>query len=215
MAKKKSSIAVNTLVLVAVTFVAIFALALVNQITSEPIKQAEIAARAEIYKSVYPNAAEFAEIENTQELLDASASMLSSNGLDGCTVNDVLAVTNASGEAEGYVIAATCPEGYGGDIQVAIGIKGGVLTGFDVVSNSETAGLGSKCTEPEFKSQFAGKPAALLEYTKTGASADNEIDAISGATITTNAVTKAANAAILFYQTNFADGADGSAVKGE
>lgn len=203
MAKKESGIVKNTLVLVAVTFIAILALAVVNQITKGPIAQAEIDARAEIYKVVYADAAGFTEVENTKTLLEEAPAMLAERGLNGCTVNDVLAVTNASGAVEGYVIAATSPSGYGGDIQVAVGIKDGKLTGLNVVSNSETAGLGSKCTDDAFTSQFASKSAALLEYTKSGASAENQIDAISGATITTNAVTEAANATILFYQANF------------
>lgn len=208
MANNKSSIVKNTLVLVAVTFVAILALAVVNQITKEPIAQAEIDARAEIYKVVYADANGFTEVEDTEKLLEEAPAMLAENGLDGCTINDVLAVTDASGAVEGYVIAATSPSGYGGDIQIALGIKDGKLTGFDVVSNSETAGLGSKCADDEFTSQFGGKSAAKLEYTKSGATEPNQIDAISGATITTNAVTEAANAAIVFYQTNFGGGVE-------
>lgn len=204
--KKKSSILVNTLVLFVITAIAILALAVVNQITKGPIAQAEIDARAEVYRAVYPDAQDFVEIDNSEELLDGSANMLSGQGLSGCYVNDVLAVTNASGDTVGYVIAATSPNGYGGDVQIAVGINNdGVLTGFDVVSQSETAGLGSKCTESEFKDQFTGKFATILEFTKTGATADNQIDAISGATITTTAVTQATNSAILFYQSNLAD----------
>lgn len=207
--KKKSSVFINTLVLLIVTFVAVLALAVVNQITQGPIAQAEINARAEIYKVVYPDAENFAEMEDTETLLENSAAALTNAGYDGCIINDVLAVEDSSNAIKGYVIAATSPSGYGGDIQVALGITAeGKITGFDVVSNSETAGLGSKCTEPEFKNQFAGKAASILEYTKNGASADNEIDAISGATITTNAVTEAANAAIVFYQENFGGGVE-------
>lgn len=208
MAQKKSNsnILKNTLVLALVTVVCIFALALVNQVTRGPIEQAEINARAEIYKEVYEGANSFTEVENTDALLEKAPEVLASAGFDGCFINDVLAVTNAQGSVEGYVIASTSPNGYGGNLQIAVGIKDGVITGFEVVSNSETAGLGSKCTEPEFASQFKGKSAAKLEYTKTGASADNEIDAISGATITTNAVTEAVNSAIIFYQDSFAGG---------
>lgn len=207
MAKKKSSIIVNTLVLVIVTFVAIAALAVVNQITKEPIAQAELNARAEVYKTVYAEAASFDEVENTQQMLENAPEMLTNAGYDGCVIDDVLAVTDTNGDTAGYVIAASSPSGYGGNIQVAVGItKDGVIKGVDIVSHNETAGLGSKCTEPEFKSQFAGKTAAILEYSKTGASAENEIDAISGATITTNAVTEAVNAAIVFYQDSFAGG---------
>ena len=200
MAKKKSGIILNTIVLVIVTLVCVSLLAVVNQITRGPIEQAEINARAEIYKVVYPDADAFAEADNTTEMLEKSAEVMKNAGYEGCFANDVLSVV-------GYVIAATSPNGYGGDIQVAIGItKDGKLTGFDVISNSETAGLGSKCTEPDFKNQFIGKSASTLGATKSGATADNQIDAISGATITSNAVTEAANAAIVFYQENFAGG---------
>ncbi len=205
--KKKSSILINTVVLFAVTFVAILALAVVNQITKEPIAQAEINARAQAYKIVYSGAETFTEVENTEKILEDSAALLSDEGYEGCSIDDVLAVAASDGSTDGYVISATSPNGYGGDIKIALGIKtDGKITGFTVLSNSETAGLGSKCTEPEFTSQFAGKPASVLEYSKTGASADNEIDAISGATITTKAVTEAANAAIVFYQSNFGGG---------
>ena len=65
--KKKSSVLVNTLVLLVVTFVAVLLLAVVNQVTRGPIAQAEINARAEIYKVVYPDAENFAEAEDTDE----------------------------------------------------------------------------------------------------------------------------------------------------
>lgn len=206
MANKKSNIFVNTLVLVLVTFVAITSLAVVNQITAEPIAQAEVNQKAEAYKVVYPDANEFAEIDGVEGMIEASTGILEENGFKGCTVTDALAVKNASGDTEGYIVVSTSPNGYGGEIQVAIGIKDDKLTGFTAIKNSETAGLGSKCTEPEFTSQFKDKAASVLSYTKSGASSDTEIDAISGATITTNAVTEACNAGIIFYQANFGGG---------
>lgn len=215
MAKKKSGILVNTLVLFVVTVVAVLALAVVNQITRGPIEQAEIDARAQVYKVVYPDSQYFAEVENSESLIDGSADALSSAGYEGCVINDTLAVTDESGSnILGYVIAATSPNGYGGDVQVAVGITSdGTITGLNVVSHSETAGIGSKCAEPDFTSQFADKKASVLEYTSSGATADNEIDAVSGATITTNAVTEAANAAIVFYQTNFGGGLEEEAAE--
>jgi electron transport complex protein RnfG len=208
MEKKKSNIFLNTLVLVVVTVVAIALLAIVNQITAQPIAQAEANAKVEVYRAVYPDANSFVEIDGADDMLSSISPVLASNGLSGCSVNEVLAVENSSNQQEGYVISATSPNGYGGDVQIAIGIKDGKLTGFSSVSNSETAGLGSKCSDEEFTQQFVGKPVSILTYTKTGASLDTEIDAISGATITTNAVTEATNSAILFYQTYLADTAN-------
>lgn len=206
MAEKKTNIIKNTLVLLIITVVAVLALAVVNQVTKGPIEQAEINNRAQSYKAAYPGSEFFEDVENSDSLLEGSAQMLSDEGYDGCIINDVLAVTDTEGgSVEGYVISSTSPNGYGGDIQIALGIKNdGTIAGFTVVSHNETAGFGSKCAEPEFTSQFAGKKADILEYTSSGAVADNQIDAVSGATISTGAVTEAANAAIVFYQQNFA-----------
>lgn len=206
MAKKKNNIVINTLVLVVITFVAIAALAFVNQITAGPIEKAEVNAKAQAYKVVYADANEFAEIDGIDKMIEDSASVLAENGFEGCTITDSLAVKNASGDTEGYIVVATSPKGYGGEVQVAIGIKDDKLTGFEPVKHNETPGFGANCTTPEFTQQFAGKAASVLTYSKTGASSDTEIDALSGATITTNAVTEAVNAAIIFYQSNFGGG---------
>lgn len=202
--KQKSAVLVNTRVLAAVTFAAILTLSAVYQVTRGPIQQAEIDARAEIYQAVYPEAAAFAPVDHTQQLLARAAGVLEKAGCGSCIIDDVLAVVDpadAGGTPKGYVIAATSPSGYGGDIQAAVGITAeGVLTGCSLVSHRETAGLGSKCAEPAFTGQFAGKKAEPLVYSRTGAFSENEIDAVSGATITTGAVTEAVNAAIAFYQ---------------
>ena len=57
-----------------------------------------------------------------------------------------------------------------------------------------------KADTEEFKSQFAGKQVDAFTYTKNGASADGEIDAISGATITTNAMTNGVNAGLCAFR---------------
>ena len=54
--------------------------------------------------------------------------------------------------------------------------------------------------------QFAGKNAYPFEYTKTGAAAENQIDAISGATVTTEAVTGGVNAGLYYFKTVLASG---------
>lgn len=206
--EKKSGIVKNTLVMLIATFVCVLLLAVVNQVTAKPIKEAEVAARAESYKVVYPTAEKFSEVENTQEMLEKSAELLSGAGYDGCFINDVLAVNDASGAVVGYVVASVSPNGYGGEYQVAVGITAqGKLTGMGVISHTETAGLGSKTADPEFTDQFKDLNAAAVEYVKSGAdSSNNEIDAISGATISSAAATEAVNAAITFYQANFAGG---------
>ncbi len=100
----------------------------------------------------------------------------------------------AGGETVGYCVSSVSG-GYGGDITMMVGIKpDGSIAGVEILSNSETAGLGANCTKDEFKSQFTG-----LEYpvtvVKGAAEGSGQISAISGATITSNAVAKGVNSA--------------------
>ena len=173
----------NCLALFLITLVAGVSLAFVNEITKEPIAQAQDKARLE------------------EEILKNSSASLKKENLSQCTVDDVLKATDESGNTIGYVFSATSPSGYGGDVKVAVGVsnKDNSITGFTVLSHSETAGLGAKATEDEFKSQFIGKSANGINYTKTGASLDSEIDALSGATITSNAVCEAVDSALAVY----------------
>ena len=187
----------NCLALFVITLVAGISLAFVNEVTKEPIAKAQDKARLEAYEVVYPNA-EFKVMDNSDEILKASSKSLEKENLSQCSVDDVLAVTDKNGNLIGYVFSATSPSGYGGDIKVAIGVSNKTykISGFTVLSHSETAGLGAKATEDEFKSQFIGKSANGINYTKNGASNDTEIDALSGATITSNAVCEAAASAL-------------------
>lgn len=113
---------------------------------------------------------------------------------------------DASGNLLGYVITVTTREGYGGDIQFSIGVRlDGTLNGMSILSISETAGLGMQA-EDVLKPQFADKQVEQFEYTKNGATSENQIDAISGATITTNAVTNGVNAGLYYFRTELGGG---------
>jgi hypothetical protein len=76
----------------------------------------------------------------------------------------------------------------------------GTTNGISFLSLSETAGLGMEADTDSFKVQFEGKNVEQFRYTKSGATVDEEIDALSGATITTNAVTNAVNAGLTYVQ---------------
>ena len=190
----------NCLALFLITLIAGISLATVNKITKEPIAKAQDKARLEAYEAVYQDA-NFVALDNTDEILNNSSASLSNAGLSNCAVDDVLKATDNNGNTIGYVFSATSPSGYGGDIKIAVGVSTitNKITGFTVLSHSETAGLGAKATNEDFKSQFEGKSADGISYTKTGAADDTEIDAISGATITSNAVCEAVNSALAVY----------------
>ena len=192
---KKNTIAKDTVRITLITLVAGFALGLVNEITKEPIAQQEAKAKAEACKAVFAEADDFAAIQD----LSGAASALESAGLTGkADVNEAYEAKKG-GETVGYVITVTDHEGYGGDIQFSVGVStDDTLTGISILSIGETAGLGMKAKNADFQAQFVGLPATgNLEYTKTGE--EGKIDALSGATVTTNAMTNGTNAAIAFY----------------
>ena len=130
--------------------------------------------------------------------------MLDAGGFTGCSIDEYAAACDADGNLLGYVITVTTHEGYSGDIQFTIGVRSdGTLNGMSILSISETAGLGMRAEEV-LVPQFAGKKADRFVYTKSEASADDEIDAISSATITTSAVVDGVNAGLYYFQTELA-----------
>ena len=68
---------------------------------------------------------------------------------------------------------------------------GGSVTGVVILSHSETAGLGARADSPEFLGQYTGKSGTI-----TVNDGDNAIDGLSGATITSKAVTTGVNTAL-------------------
>ncbi|MCI9168934.1 MAG: RnfABCDGE type electron transport complex subunit G [Dorea sp.] len=186
----------NTLVLTIITLIAGLALGLVYEITKDPIAQANDAAKKEAWQAVFPEADlnSFEQVEVDQKIAGEVVKALGVNA----TIDEVCKV----GE-DGYVITTTDKEGYGGDIKVTVGIKAdGTVNGVSILSISETAGLGMKATEPAFYEQYQGKQAEKFYVSKDGGDGE-PIDALSGATITSRAMTGAVNAALGYFQNAF------------
>lgn len=183
----------NAGILLAITVIAGFILGAVYQITKGPIAEAEAAAAMEAYKEVFVDASDFTEIE-------VNANALAEGGIVGTDINKVLEAKGTDGSVLGYVFVITNHEGYAGDIQFTLGVSmDGTTNGISILAISETPGLGMEA-ESVLKPQFAGKQATQFTYTKTGAVSEDQIDAISGATITTNAVTNGVNAGLYYFQ---------------
>ena len=192
-----SKIIKDCVILFVITLVAGFILGGVYDITKGPIKEQEEAAKQEAYRQVFADAQAFEASEGVNA--EAAQKVVAASGDTATTINEVLAAVDSDKKVIGYVFSVTNPEGYGGDIQLSVGIKNdGTVNGYEVLSISETAGLGMKATESEFKDQFKGKKAEQLEVVKTGAKEEQQIDAISGATITSTAVTKEINACLSY-----------------
>ena len=116
--------------------------------------------------------------------------------------------SSKGGKANGYIYTVD-PSGYGSKINLMVGIDAekATITGIKVLSHSETPGLGARSTEPEWQAQFKGKSLKNdLVVTKQDPTKDNDIRAITAATITSRAVVTGVNAARDHYMKNFANG---------
>ena len=183
----------NTLILTVITVVSGLLLGIVYDITKEPIAAAQENSKQEAYRTVLPDADSFENYENFDA--EEAAALVKDNGYTD-DITEVAAGKSDSGETVGYVLNVTSHSGYGGDIEISVGIlNDGTISGM-------------KADEAEFKDQFKDKNVEKFSYTKNGASADNEIDAISGATITTSAVTDAVNSALVYFQNELGGGSN-------
>lgn len=192
-------------IIVAITLIAGLVLGGVYQLTKEPIEEQKRIKKAKACEEVYAEADSFEEAADFDA--EAAAAVLAAE-YPSQDIDEVMEAVDASGNIVGYVLTVTTHEGYGGDIQFTMGVTNeGVLNGISILSISETAGLGMRAEEV-LKPQFAGKTAEKYEYTKTGAVAENQIDAISGATITTNAVVNGVNAGLYYFQNALGGGAE-------
>lgn len=111
-------------------------------------------------------------------------------------------------ELVGYVFNAL-PKGYGGEIAVTVGVNNNSeISGVKIGSNEETPGLGAKAADEAFTGQYTGKDiSSVLKVTKVPAKADNEIQAVSGATVSSKAVTQAVQASAVLGK-KLLDGGD-------
>ncbi len=184
----------DSLILFVITLVSGLLLGVVYEVTKDPIANQKAIAKAKACQAVFAEAAEF-------ETVDFAAM----NGVtfDGGEISEVLSAKATDGTELGYVITTTSHNGYGGDVTMLVGIQNdGTVNGISFTTINETAGLGMKAKDDAFKNQFSDKKVEQFAYTKSGAVADNEIDAISAATVTTNAVTEAVNGALDFFHNN-------------
>ena len=197
----KNKIIKDALALTLITLVAGVALGGVYEITKDPIAKQEAQAKAEAYEQVFTDAAAFEAVEMDDTLTKTIRDQLDQEGYKAQSIEEVMRAEDQSGETLGYAFTVVTSEGYGGDIQFSMGVQNdGTLNGISILSIGETAGLGMNADTPAFKDQFVGKQVEKLQYTKNGATQDDEINAISGATVTTNAMTNGVNAGLCAFQ---------------
>ena len=197
----KNKIIKDALALTLITLVAGVTLGGVYEITKDPIAKQEAQAKAEAYEQVFTDAAAFEAVEMDDTLTKTIRDQLDQEGYKAQSIEEVMRAEDQSGETLGYAFTVVTSEGYGGDIQFSMGVQNdGTLNGISILSIGETAGLGMNADSPAFKDQFVGKQVEKLQYTKNGATQDDEINAISGATVTTNAMTNGVNAGLCAFR---------------
>ncbi len=169
------------LVLLVITMVAAACLGFVFSATKDEIASKELQTKNDAMAKLVPGADFKEEIEIPA---DSPVSMANTGYVNG--------------EVAGYVLGVA-PRGYDGEVQMLVGINpDGTIIGIDIVKQTETPGLGGNAELPEFKQQYVGK-SGQLTVTKSGNPGENEIQALTSATITTNAVTLGVNQALAFY----------------
>ncbi len=160
-------------ILFAITFACTLLLVLCNALTKDRIAQLQLEAENSAKTEVLPMAEDFSE---------AKAGLTSAAYIGKDT----------SGNIVGYCFKAE-PSGFGGPVSMMVGIDTELnVTGVKIINMAETPGLGAKASEDSWLSQFTGKN-DTISVVKTGNAKGNEINAISGATITSKAVTQGVN----------------------
>lgn len=157
-------------------------LALTNAVTAPKIDALAVETQEATKKQVLSSADSFSEEKQVEK--------------DGVsyTYYDGLA---SDGSVIGYVFV-TSAKGYGGDISVMVGVLGdGTVAGVNILSINETAGLGMNAKNQSFLDQFLGK-SGEIGVAKNNPS-DTEIQALTGATITSSAMATAVNTALSLY----------------
>jgi len=174
------------LILLLITGIAGLLLGGAYEVTKAPIAEKIASDKQAAMKEILPTADKFdkSDVKINEKVTEVNA------GMKGT-------------EIAGYAIKVT-PKGYGGPVEIMVGLSNdGKVTGIKILLHTETPGLGANAPEPLFSDQYKDKPTKdKLEVVKVAPSKENQIQAITGATITSKAVTLGVNDAIDFYNSS-------------
>ncbi|MDK2936311.1 MAG: H+/Na+-translocating ferredoxin:NAD+ oxidoreductase subunit [Eubacteriaceae bacterium] len=184
------------LILFVISAVAACLLALTNYVTEGTIAAMNEQSNIEARQEVLPEATSF-EAVSEADLAD----IISAAGIASADELPEAYVGMNGSEIVGYTFKTIPGTGFSGDIEMLTGIAAdGTISGITILTMNETPGLGANATNPEFKDQYQGLSATEeVAVSKTGVSG-NEIQAMTGATITSKAVTDGVNIASAAYQ---------------
>lgn len=181
-----------------ITLICALLLGVINQVTEPLIEQNEIDTRNAAMAEIIPEA-EFEDLNVVLSAEDAAAAGVSlPAGRTSAAINGVYKATKGGDDA-GYCVQVQ-PKGFGGVLTMIVGINAdGSIAGAKVTGHAETPGLGAKAqSDADWIGQYADQPAdGQLAVTKDGGT----LNAITGATITSRAVTDGVNTAAQYVAT--------------
>ena len=206
--KKKSTLVHDTICLFMITLISGLLLGAGYTITKKPIAAQEEKNKQEAYEAVYQGASfeEDSALNKSLEKFnkDLVAGKVSSKALGSLSDVEIAEALKAKVDGKDAGCVVSCSgKGYGGAVSIALGIdEKGEIKGIQITDcSNETPGLGQKSSDKEFNGQFIGTNASQdLNVVKdgSGSTKDGTINAITSATITSKAVTRAIDGAFQF-----------------
>lgn len=192
----KKAILIPTISLFIICLVSTIFLGVVNEITEDKIAQNAVITEAESQKKVMPDADSFGEKQEGTYTYDGTSSAYS-----------YVPALDKNKKTIGYVFI-TESTGYGGAISTMTGVDmNGKVTGVEFLEINETVGLGMNANKDSFKEQFKGLVNGISVNKNTPG--ENEIKALTGATITSKATTKGVNTALDIFENVLGGGKNG------
>ncbi|UKM65236.1 RnfABCDGE type electron transport complex subunit G [Flavobacteriaceae bacterium GSB9] len=189
MSKKESTFLNMTVSLLLITLISGFALGFVNDLTIEPKAKAKLEKKINAIKQVLP---EF----NNNPVKDLKKVKLE-------TATDSIEVYPAYNNEEfvGAAVTGFSEKGFSGLVKIMVGFKpDGSIRNIAVLEQKETPGLGTKMKDESFLQQFRNKnPNTFNIMVKKDG---GEVDALTGATISSRAFTEAAHMAYNVFLEN-------------
>ncbi len=203
-----SRIIKDVLILFAITLVAGLALGAVYNFTSSARSEQEKKILNEAYSTVMPGVESNKEVKvDLKKMNKHMAEEVKENEKElnykpyntfKAKIDGVILAKDKDGEELGYIMSVVDEEAYNSSLNMAVGIDmNGSVKGIAFLDINETPGLGMKAQEESFLKQYYGKDVEFFTYTKDSPEDDSQVDAISSATITTNAVTHGVDACLI------------------
>ena len=191
----------SVVVLTSIALIAGLALSGVYSMTKDTIEEQKRQASLLSYQAVVPEAVTFEMTPEIETALAESAGQVWGSSFGRAYINEAYVGKDESGNIVGYIVNITTADGNDADITLTIGLNAdGVMNGISFTALNETPGMGMRCGDPDFMEQFVNKDVSKFNLLKAGGAAKpEEINAISGATVTSSAVVNAVNAGLDFY----------------